>query len=218
MRKTMYMGLVAAVLLSLPSFAAHHLAGEGEDGWVTIFDGKTFDGWKKSKEKPESFVIKDGLLSTIDGRSHLFYTGGKNKGDFKNFELQMDVKAGPNSNGGIYIHTEYQAEGWPAKGYEAQVNNTHKDWRKTGGLYAIVDVKKAPAKDDEWFHYYIKVDGKRIVIKINGKTTVDYTEPDDVERDEKMKGRVLSHGLIALQAHDPGSKVDFKNIKIKALP
>ncbi len=188
-----------------------------ESGWIEMFDGKTMDGWKASKETPGSFVVEDGVLIAKDGRSHLFYVGGENKGDFKNFELKMQVKVSPGSNSGIYFHTAYKEEGWPAKGYEAQINNTHKDWRKTGGLYGIVDVKDPPAKDDKWFDYYIKVEGKRILIKINGKTTVDYNETADDERQEKHVARFLDHGLIALQAHDPKSKVQFKNIKIKPL-
>ena len=132
--------------------------------------------------------------------------------------LKADVMTTPGSNSGIYFHTEYQEGGWPKKGYEAQVNNSHTDWRRTGSLYAIQDVKDVFVKDNEWFTEYIRVEGKRIIIKLNDKTVVDYTEPVNVKREAGNEGRVLSSGTFALQGHDPNSKVYFKNILVKPLP
>ena len=63
----------------------------------------------------------------------------------------------------------------------------------------------------------ITVKGKRVTVKLNDKQVVDYTEPDNVQREEGMKGRVISSGTFALQGHDPKSKVYFKNIFVKAL-
>jgi hypothetical protein len=62
------------------------------------------------------------------------------------------------------------------------------------------------------------VQGKRVIIKINDKTVVDYTEPDNVQRSGDQAGRLISNGTFALQAHDPKSKVYFKNIMVKVLP
>jgi hypothetical protein len=76
----------------------------------------------------------------------------------------------------------------------------------------------SPVKDDEWFEYDILVSGKQIVLKVNGQTTVDYTEPENPERPKGREGRVLSHGQIALQAHDPNGRVLYRNIRIKVLP
>jgi hypothetical protein len=97
-----------------------------------------------------------------------------------------------------------------------QVNNSHSDWRKTAGLYGIVD-NKDPFPDNEWFTLYIKVDGKHVVTKVNGKVVVDYTEPDNVEREERFAGRLLGSGTIAIQGHDPDSEVHFRNIRIRPL-
>jgi hypothetical protein len=138
--------------------------------------------------------------------------------NFKNFELKADVMTTPGSNSGIYFHTEFQEKGWPNRGYEAQINNTQEDPRKTGSLYAIKDVLEAPAKDNEWFTEEITVKGKRIIIKVNGKMLVDYTEPEGVQRPANMAGRLLSSGTFALQGHDPKSKVSFKNIMVRPLP
>jgi hypothetical protein len=123
-----------------------------------------------------------------------------------------------NSNGGIYIHTQFQEGGWPKYGYECQVNNTyHSDPIKTASLYQVVNVSKAAAEDDKWFKYNIRVEGKRITVKIDEKVIVDYTEPDG-----KIAGkdytRVLDQGTFAFQAHDPKSIVMYRNIKVKRLP
>jgi hypothetical protein len=98
------------------------------------------------------------------------------------------------------------------------VNNSHTDWRRTGSLYAIQDVKEVFVKDNEWFTEKITVQGKRVVIMINDKPVVDYTEPDNLQRPKEMADRLLSSGTFALQGHDPKSKVYFRNIEVKALP
>ncbi len=186
-------------------------------GWKSLFDGKSLSGWKASENK-DTFTVKDGLIVAHGPRSHLFYVGPVNNADFKNFEFKADVMTTPGSNSGIYFHTEYQENGWPSKGYECQVNTTHTDRKKTGGLYAVQDVMdNAPSKDNKWFNYYIRVEGKHIVIKIDGKTTVDWTEPEGFAP-EGMSGRKVSHGTFALQGHDPKSIVYYKNIKVKVLP
>ena len=113
----------------------------------------------------------------------------------------------PGSNSGIYFHTAYQDSSWPTKGYEVQVNNSHTDWRRTGSLYAIQDVKEVYVKDNEWYTESITVKDKHVTIKVNDKTVVDYVEPENVKREAGMEQRVLSSGTFALQGHDPKSKV-----------
>ncbi|UCD51648.1 MAG: DUF1080 domain-containing protein [Phycisphaerales bacterium] len=187
-------------------------------GWVSLFDGKSLDGWKASENK-DTFSVKDGLIVAHGPRSHLFYTGPVNNADFTNFEFMADVKTEKGSNSGIYFHTEYQETGWPDKGYEVQVNNTHSDWRKTGGLYAVDDVRQPPSKDGEWFTEHIIVRGKSIEIRVNGETTVKYTEPPNVAKEgyPNMPGRKVSHGTFALQGHDPKSIVYYRDIMVKPL-
>lgn len=206
MQRILPLSLVAVVMCFAPVFA-----GEKDDaGFVPIFDGKTYEGWKIN-ETPETWKIEDGAFVANGRRSHLFYTGDDKP--FMNFELKVDVMTKPGSNGGIYFHTQFQAEGWPKKGYESQVNNTHRDPQKTGGLYNTAKVLKAPAKDNTWFTQHITVKGKHIVVKIDGKKVVDYIEPEGKQGPVK-----LSQGTFALQGHDPGSTVYFKNIRVKRLP
>lgn len=182
--------------------------------WKSLMDGKTFKGWKIN-ENPESWSIKDGAFVAKGDRSHLFYVGEDKP--FKNFEFQAEVMTKPGANGGIYFHTKYQESGWPKGGFEVQVNNTQRDPKRTGGLYAVKDVFEAPAKDNEWFTMYFKVVDNTIVTKVNDKVLIEYTQPEDAKPGKAFE-RVFSKGTFALQAHDPGSEVHFKNIKVKRLP
>ncbi|MBN2138430.1 MAG: DUF1080 domain-containing protein [Sedimentisphaerales bacterium] len=187
-----------------------------EDGWIELFDG-TLKNWQRTENMNTWSVNDDGLLVTHGQRSHLFYTGPVENADFKNFELKVEVKTEKGSNSGIYFHTKVQQSDWPAQGYEVQVNNTHSDNKKTGGLYAVSDVlNNSPAKDGEWFTEHIIVQGSRIIIKVDGKTTVDWTEPPGYKHPQ-FAGRKLSSGTFALQGHDPGSIVYYRSIKVKPL-
>ena len=206
--------IVAAILLPALLFAIP--AGAQDAGWISLFDG-TINGWKVG-DNAATFTIDSGMIIVNGNVAHLFYDGPVGNHDFKNFEFKADVMTRPHSNSGIYFHTAFQQGGWPAKGYEVQVNNSHSDWRRTGSLYAIEDVKDTLVADNVWYTEYVKVEGKRVIIKINDKVVVDYTEPADVKRPEDMKQRILSSGTFALQGHDPGSKVYFKNIMVKILP
>jgi len=211
MHRFFALALVAGLIVAAPALAEDKAdSKKSDDGWVTIFDGKSLDGWKKN-ENPDSIRLEDGKIVTNGNRSHLFYVGDEKP--FKNFEFEAEVMTKENSNAGIFIHTKYQEEGWPAQGYEAQVNNSYnKDPQKTGGLYNTVKVLEAPAKDNEWFKYYIKVDGKHVTVKINDKQVVDFEQAADKPQP------ALSEGTFALQAHDPGSTVYFRNIRVKRLP
>ena len=207
--------IVAAACCTLHRATA---AEPDSDGWYSLFNGQDLTGWKAS-EKSATFQVVDGEIVIHGPRSHLFYVGPVAGADFQDFQWKCDVLMKPNSNSGMYFHTEYQEEGWPAKGYEAQLNNSHPDPRKTGGLYAIDDVmNQSPVEDEEWFTQEVTVEGKRIVVRVDGEVTVDYTEPDSVERSPESAGRLLSHGTIALQGHDPGSEVHVRKIMIKPLP
>lgn len=185
-------------------------------GWVSIFDGTGFSGWNAS-ENPSSFTIQNGMIVVNGNRGHLFYEGNVANHQFKNFEFTADVMTEPGSNSGIFIHTAFQDTSWPSKGYEVQVNNSHTDWRRTGSLYGINDVRDVFVKDNEWFTEYIRVEGKKITVKINDKTVMEYTEPDGIEKQAGREQKHLSAGTFALQAHDPKSKVYFKNIRVRTL-
>ena len=200
---------VPAVLLA----AGLTLADKKDDGFVTISNGKDFSGWKASENK-DSWSMKDGAFGAAGPRSHLFYQADK---PFTNFELKVDVMTLPGSNGGIYFHTKYQENGWPKYGYEAQVNITHGDPKKSGSLYGVVNIADPKLKDNEFYETHIIVKDRHVTIKLNGRTVVDYTEPEGKEAFSKDFERRLGEGTFALQCHDPKSIVHFKNIRVKRL-
>jgi hypothetical protein len=187
------------------------------DGFVSLFNGKDLDGWKPN-ENPQVFKVQDGNIVVNGERCHMFYVGPVHDHEWKDFHFKAQVMTFPNSNSGIYFHTKFQPEGWPSQGFEAQVNNTYKaDPKKTGGLYGIKDVMNtATVKDNEWFDYDIIVKGNHVQILINGKTTAEWTQPDDWKPGQ-FNGRRIGSGTFALQGHDPGSKVMYRNIRVKAL-
>ena len=201
--------IFSAVLFLLVASNTIHAQDES---WENMFNGKSLLGWHVN-ENPESVFVEDGCLVVNGKRAHAFYVGPQGNTNVKNFHFKTKVMTKPSANSGIYFHTKFLDSGWPNRGYEAQVNNTQQDVKRTGGLYNVQDNLKTPVKDDEWFDYEIIVQGKHIVIKINGATISDYTEPDDLDRPDRQ----LSSGTFALQAHDPGSKVFYKDMYFKRL-
>ena len=203
--------LLALTVLSAPCAVAQ----EGDGKWQEMFDGKSLKGWK-ANENPDSWKVEDGALVCKGPRSHLFYVGADRP--FKNFHFKADVKTTKGSNAGIYFHTKFQESGWPKYGYECQVNVSHSDPKKSSGLYATADVADPGVKDNEWYTQEIIVEGRHILLKINGKTLTDYTQPENKASFSDEFERRLGEGTFALQAHDPDSVVYFKNIAVKRLP
>jgi hypothetical protein len=184
------------------------LAAAQSDNWIALFDGKSLAGWKAS-ENPATFRVENGEIIVNGPRAHLFYDGPVLNHQFRDFELKVDVMTRPGANSGIYLRTEYQPTDWPSKGYEVQVNNSHTDWRRTGSLYAVQDVRESE-KDNEWFTIHAIVRGRHIVVTVNGRQTVDYTEPEG-------SPTRLTGSTIALQGHDPASEVHYRNVLIRPL-
>lgn len=206
--------LLAALLLPLILIAADK---PDKDGWISLFDGKTLNGWKLGGAEG-SFKVEDGAI-VANGKpiGHLFYDGDVKNHDFKNFEFMVDVKTTEGSNGGVYFHTKFQDKGWPDMGFECQVNATHKDTKKGGGLYSVMDIKEAPVGDGKWWTYHIIVKDNKVTLKVDDKTTVEWTQPEGYAHPQ-LKNRKLGSGTFAFQAHDEKSVVYFKNIKVKPLP
>lgn len=206
------------VLLLVVALSAVPAVFAADDGWIDLFNGRDLEGWKAS-EKPGTFRVEDGVLIVHGPRSHLYYMGEVGNHDFVNFEWRCSVLTKPGANSGMYFHTEWQEEGWPVKGYEIQVNNSQQDRKRTGGIYAVQDVMDdPPASDDVWFTQHVIVTGKRIVVKVDGEVTADYTESPGDERRPDMQGRWLSSGTFAIQGHDPGSEVHYRDCQVKILP
>jgi hypothetical protein len=177
------------------------LSAADTDGWISMFDGKTLNGWK-ANENPESWSVKNGAIVGDGERSHLFWTVQQ----CENCEFKAQVRLNHGGNSGMYFRAE-MVPGWP-KGYEAQVDNTHPDPKRTGSLYNFVDVREQLVPDDTWWEQHIIADGNHIIIKVNGKTVVDYIDTKNT----------FTKGWLALQQHNKGSVVEYKDLMFRPLP
>jgi len=205
------------ILLSLSVLAvslASVSAADSEDGFVSLTDGKSLNGWKTAEENPGTWKVVDGAFVAAGPRCHLYYVGDQEP--FKNFDLKVEVMTEPGSNGGIYFHTRYQANDWPRAGFECQVNNTHTDWIKTGSLYGLVNIAHAVPHDKEWWTQEIIVKDRSVTVLINGERLFEYNEPPGTQAGSQF-GRKLGEGTFALQGHDPKSTIRYRNIRVKRL-
>jgi hypothetical protein len=220
MRNKLNIAMLFCLLLICPAVRA-------EEGWQSLFNGKDLAGWRANFYS-NSWSVVDGTIRAhaTTASSHLFYVGGEPEGKFvpfTNFVLELKARSEPSANSGVIFHTDYKApnkEHHLFNGYEVQLNSTEKEKRKTGSLYAVVDLDKSPVDESKWFDVRITVQGKHILVQLNNKTVVDYTEPENVKRPPDRAGRLINPagGAIALQGHDPGSIFYFKDIRIKKLP
>ena len=215
------LGFLFAGMLTSGAMAA-------EAGWQALFNGRDLTGWAANAD-PGAFTVVDGAIKAHathpSNRGHLFFIGDRKEGEvkFRNFELVAVVRGEPNANSGIFFHTDRATRDGVLhlrNGYEVQLNSSPQEKRKTGSLYAIVDLDKSPVDESNWFTVRIRVEGKRIQVWINDTQTVDYTEPEKPVRTKDRLGRLLraEGGAIALQAHDDASTFYFREIRIRRLP
>lgn len=218
--------------LSLPAFARLALLAliaattlglrAADPAPIALFDGRSLAGWQAA-ENPASFRVEDGAIVCRGPRAHLFYTGPDGAASFENFELSAEVLTLPGANSGLYFHTAPQTTGWPAQGFEVQVNNSQKqhgdylELKLTGSLYGIRNVYRAPARDHEWFTLTIRVQKPRVEIRVNGVLLVDYLEPAEPLPPGAPKVSRLGRGTFALQAHDPESTARYRNLRVTPL-
>ena len=223
--------LLALVLSAAASTAAVAQLTEEmkKDGWVAAFNGTTLEGWK-ANGPDGGFKVENGAIVGIGGMNHLYYME-----ELRNFELKIDVKINKGGNSGVYVKSQWQDNTWPTTGYELQVNSSHSDPVKTGSLYNIIKIFKAPHGDDEWFTYHIICNGNNLDVRVNGEILYTYVDPSRAPGARGGQGggqnqpatppaiteqnkRISQAGHIALQQHDPGSTPQFKNIFVKKLP
>jgi len=173
----------------------------GSDGWISMFDGKSLEGWK-ANERPDSWKVVDGAIVGDGPASHLFWMVR----ECEDCEFRAEVKLNHSGNSGMYFRTA-MGPGFP-KGYESQVENTSPDPQKTGSLYNICKVTEQLIQDDTWWTQHIIVKGNQVVIKINDKVITDCADPQSR----------YTKGYLALQQHNAGSVVQYRNLMMRPLP
>ncbi len=204
-------GVMVGLVAYLTAQAEDASKTEDKKGFVSLFNGKDLTGFKlhpsAAKNPKCKWEVIDNMIVGSGDASHLF----SERGDYENFIYRVEAKINDGGNSGQYFRTAF-GPGFP-KGYEAQINATHRDRIKTGSLYLpkvkeVLILDKAPHAPDEFFVQEVTAIGNHIVIKVNGKVTVDYKDPNNT----------YTKGHFAIQQHDPGSKITIKRIEVKELP
>jgi hypothetical protein len=210
-------GFILPALAALGLLGAVQAGGEkknADEKWVQLFNGKDLTGWKTHPDDKAKWEVKDGNIVGTGPAGHLF----SERGDYENFRLKFEVKINDKGNSGQYFRATF-AKAFPP-GYEAQINSTHGDKVRTGSLYAdfrdkfSAEEKKKMlvfdqlVKPDTWFTQEVIADGNHIIIKVDGKTTVDFVD----EKNRHTKGH------FAIQQHDPVGVVTVRKVEVIELP
>jgi hypothetical protein len=185
---------------------------------VSIFDGKTFQGWEGDTNKTwrikESAIVGGTLTAQVPHNEFICTLRS-----YTNFVVRLKFKlVGTEGfvNGGVQVRSKHIANPpYELSGYQADMGD---GW--WGSLYDEsrrnkVLVKADPAviekalKRNDWNDYEVRCEGRRIRITLNGQLTVDYTEPDE---------SIPQHGIIGLQVHGGGkTEAMYKDITIEEL-
>jgi hypothetical protein len=179
-----------------------------EGGFVPLFNGKDLAGWKTFGKDDNNWRVENGILI---GSGKTVSRLHSPRDDYQNFHLRVEACIHDLSAAGVIVRAPFS----PFKGYQALINSTHPAANKTGGLEAhvpgkpinLVSVTDPPVPFGAWFTMEIIVQGKRITVLVNGKTTADFADVDDAYRS----------GHVALR-HEPNSTIEFRKIEIKELP
>lgn len=204
--------------------------GEKEQGWVLLFNGKDLEGWRgfKMDTVPDNWTVENHCLVCLG-------KGSDKTGDlittqkFENFDLKIEWNISPAGNSGILYHVV--EDGYPttyASGPEYQLIDDLgypeklKDWQMTGANYAMDPPVNAIIKPAlEWNTAEIIVNGPHVIHYLNGSKVVEYDMWTDAWKKKVQECKwkdypgygLAKTGYIGLQDH--GSKIRFRNIKIK---
>ena len=192
-------------------------ARKTEDGFVSLFNGKNFNGWDIMGRK-EGWAIKDGVIHSDGGQSGKWL---RSKKRFKNFILKVEWKVSKGGNSGVFIRSGTDLALRPddmllVTGYEVQISNARRDDSHcTGALYGFVAVKPRPDESaDRWHTFEIRCQDNRVTVKSDGRKCIDF----DQSTNEKTRKKPLT-GYIGLQdSHSPkGHYIQYRNVRIKTL-
>lgn len=206
------------ILSTVATLALAGFSGDSHSKKERIFDGTTFRGWEGDTVKMwriENGALVGGSLQTKVPNNDFLCT----KRSYGNFVLKAKFKLVGNEgfiNSGVQFRSKRLANpSYEMEGYQADLGDKY--W---GSLYDESRRNKTLAgmpseevskllKPNDWNDYEIRADKRHIILKINGVTTVDYTEPDT---------KIPQSGIIGLQIHGGGkAQVYFKDIFIEEL-
>lgn len=186
---------------------------------ISLFDGKTFDGWEIRKGEEKWWTIKDGVITggSLDEEvAHNTFISSTKR--YANFDLQLSlrlIKGSGFMNSGIQLRSIRVPENHEMSGYQVDAGpgwwgKLYDESRRNKVIGESVNPAALPEGDWEWKEYRILCEGPRIRTWINGVPALDYVETDP---------SIPLEGLIGLQTHGGGKlQVQFKDIRIRELP
>lgn len=172
---------------------------EWEDLYVTQDD---FEKWfisESTERSPARFQPLGGVIRA-EGGGHL-----ATREKFKNFDLELYVRGPREHNGGILVRSEGKGLAGE-RHYEIQIHNVAEAHYPTGSLYHYKRSIYPRIDDEKWFPMQVRMQDRHCVVRVNGDTVVEYEELENIDE-----------GVIELQAHRPGSWLEFKQIRIRRL-
>ena len=212
-----YLGLAMLALLFTNLLIASHTASAADE-WQKLFNGKDLTGWVE--------IGKQGSWQAADG---ILYCSGKGGGwlstdkTYANFELDLEFRVPADGNSGVFIRAPREGDG-AYLGMEIQVLDDDttafgklKPEQFTGSIYDVQAASpRATKKAGEWQHMVILCDGRHVNVTINDKVVVDAKLDDYPAKFATHPGLKRTDGYIGLQNH--GSRLDYRNLKIRELP
>lgn len=174
-----------------------------QENWQDLYvDSSCFQKWfvSESTEWAPAKFQPLGKTLRAEGGGHL-----ATREKFKDFELQLYVRGPKEHNGGILCRSEGKGLAG-SKLYEIQIHNVAEAHYPTGSLYHHKRSIYPLIEDGKWFPMQIRMEGRNCLVRVNGDTVLEYDHLD-----------LLEEGHIELQAHRPGSWLEFKEIRIKRL-
>lgn len=191
------------------------------EGWVDLFNGKDLTGWEQVGGANPVWAVEDGILYTTGGEGGGWLSTTK---EYGNFELEAEFRVPENGNSGIFIRAP--REGNPAfEGSEIQVLDDFgseytklEPWQYTGSIYSTVAPSRRVTRPaGEWQKLSIRAEGPIVSVSLNGFPIIENANLNDhLDKLDKHPGLKRTSGYIGLQNH--GSRLDYRNIRIRELP
>jgi 3-keto-disaccharide hydrolase len=196
----MHIGFALFVLGLTVSATAPKTAAQ-DAGWITLFDGKSLDGW--SQVGQSNWHVADGALiaDKMEGKDAGYLVSSKS---YKNFIVRVEFWPSDDANSGIYFRCLDPKKITDRTCYEANIFDQRKDPSYgTGAITRYVEIDPMPKAGGKWNTYEITANGRDITVVLNGQTTA------------KLRNGMFEEGPIVLQ-HGAGS-IKFRKVEVKPL-
>ena len=191
-------------------------------GLKPLFNEKTLSGWRKvdtpRAKEPPVWSVQKGAIHVEKGPGQL-----ETESMYQDFILQLAIRTNANGpdhhpNSGVFFRGDPNGF-WT--GYEAQIRNEYKDKDRTqpvdfgtGAIYHYSPARKVVSNDNEWFTMTVSAHGRRLMVWVDGYPVTDWQDPHPEGTNVRNKEAKLTPGVISLQAHDPTTNLDFRNLRI----